>query len=104
MIGTNPLINTTPPTKGHFHAVRFYESDESIGHIVAAFLGTGLVCEEPALVIATTERRAVVRRHLRGANFCVAVLLRADAGRSESRAAGDLQEGAAIHTELKAES
>jgi len=54
-----------------FHAVRFYDSSESIGRVVAAFLGAGFTRGESALVIASAEHRASLRDHLRGASFCV---------------------------------
>jgi len=69
MIGTNPLINTTPPTKGHFHAVRFYESDKSLCRIVAGFLGEGLAVRQPALVIATPEHRRGILDELQSRHF-----------------------------------
>jgi hypothetical protein len=47
---------TKPDAKsGHFHAVRFYETRESLCRIVAEFLGEGFVLGNPALVIATPE-------------------------------------------------
>lgn len=52
-------------TSGHFHAVRFYENDESLCRIVADFLGEGLAAGQPALVIATPEHRAGIMRELR---------------------------------------
>ena len=58
------------------HAVRFYESDETIGHVVAAFLGAGFIRDEPGVIIATPERRAIVRAQLREANFSIATLER----------------------------
>lgn len=59
-----------------FHAVRFYDSSESIGRVVAAFLGAGFTRGEPGVVIATAEHRASVHAHLRSANFCVPELER----------------------------
>jgi hypothetical protein len=38
---------------GHFHAVRFYEDDNSLCRIVSAFIAEGLALEQPALIIAT---------------------------------------------------
>jgi KaiC/GvpD/RAD55 family RecA-like ATPase len=60
----------------YYHAVRFYDSSESIGRVVAAFLGGGFTRGEPGLVIATAEHRASVHSHLRRANFWVSELER----------------------------
>ena len=49
----------------HHHAVRFYESDESLCRIVAEFLGEGLIVGQPALVVATPEHRAGIIEQLR---------------------------------------
>jgi hypothetical protein len=38
---------------GHFHAVRFYEDDNSLCRIVSAFIAEGITLEQPALIIAT---------------------------------------------------
>src|ERR1700680_638644 len=56
---------------GHFHAVKFYESRESLCRIVAEFLGEGLVTQQPALVIATPEHRAGILAELRARYFDV---------------------------------
>jgi hypothetical protein len=56
----------TPSTpSGHFHAVRFYDSPDSLCRIVAAFLSDGLKTGQPALVIATPEHRAGIIETLR---------------------------------------
>ena len=52
-----------------FHAIRFYDSTESMASIVAAFLGTGWVIEEPALVIASPVRHSAIARAIRSMNF-----------------------------------
>ena len=54
---------------GHFHAVKFYESRESLCRIVAEFLGEGLVTQQPALVIATPEHRTGILAELRARHF-----------------------------------
>jgi hypothetical protein len=69
MIGTNTLVNTTPPTKGNFHAVRFYDNDESLCRIVAGFLGEGLALRQPALVVATPEHRRGILHELQSRHF-----------------------------------
>ncbi len=69
MIGTNPIINTTPPTKGHFHAVRFYDSDKSLCRIVAGYLGEGLAVGQPALVVATADHRRGILDELQARHF-----------------------------------
>lgn len=54
-----------------FHAVKFYESRESLCQIVADFLSEGLVQQQPALAIATPEHRAGILAELRGRNLDV---------------------------------
>jgi hypothetical protein len=58
-----------PPTgqtpAGHFHAVRFYDSAESLCRIVAGFLAEGLHMTQPALVIATPDHRHGIAAALR---------------------------------------
>jgi hypothetical protein len=52
-------MSKAPTTQsGHFHAVRFYDSAESLCRIVAGFLAEGLHAHQPALVIATPDHRA----------------------------------------------
>ena len=41
----------------HFHAVQFYQDDESLVAIVARFLAEGFKQSQPAVVIATPEHR-----------------------------------------------
>jgi hypothetical protein len=50
---------------GQFHAVRFYDSKESLCRIVATFLGEGLAAGQPGLVIGTPEHRASIADALR---------------------------------------
>jgi DcmR-like sensory protein len=64
----------------NLHAVRFYESPESLCRIVAEFLGEGLVSGQPALIIATPEHRAGIVAELDARRF--------DVGRLQ--AAGDV--------------
>jgi len=59
-------------TSGHFHAVRFYDTKESLCGIVAAFLGEGLAAGQPGLVIATPAHRAGIADALRERGFDVA--------------------------------
>jgi hypothetical protein len=54
---------------GHFHAVRFYETPEALGNIVADFIGEGLGVGLPAVVIATAEHWALVERQLTTRGF-----------------------------------
>ena len=74
----------TRPTEtgraGHFHAVKFYETHESLCRIVVEFLGEGLLARQPALVIATPEHLAGIVAELEARHFDVAGM----------RAAGDL--------------
>lgn len=58
----------------HFHAVRFYESTESICGTVAAFLGGGFIQREPAIVIAAPGHRKAIAAALRSVNFSVDAL------------------------------
>jgi MEDS: MEthanogen/methylotroph, DcmR Sensory domain len=64
-------VQNATPTSGHFHAVRFYESRESLCRIVAEFLGEGLVANEPAVVIGTPEHCAGIIGELRARHFDV---------------------------------
>ena len=38
---------------GHFHAVRFYEDENSLCRMVSSFIAEGLALAQPALIIAT---------------------------------------------------
>ena len=49
---------------GQFHAVRFYESRQSIAGMVGQFLGEGFVAGLPAVVIATPEHLDAIKRVL----------------------------------------
>lgn len=69
-------MNPSNPA-GQFHAVRFYDSKESLCRIVAAFLGEGLEVGQPGLVIGTPEHRAGIIGALRGRGFDVDGLLAA---------------------------
>ena len=64
-------------TPGHFHAVRFYDTKESLCRIVAEFLGEGFVTGQPGLVIGTPEHRAGIVEELRARHFDVDGLLTA---------------------------
>jgi hypothetical protein len=48
---------------GHFHAVRFYDSEMSLCRIVAGFLREGLALGQPALVIATKGHAQGISRN-----------------------------------------
>ena len=63
--------STSQGTSGHFHAVRFYDSKESLCRIVAEFLGAGFVTGQPGLVIGTPEHRASIVQELRSRHFDV---------------------------------
>ena len=75
-----PKPSSDTPRAGHFHAVRFYESPQSLCRIVAEFLGEGLVSGQPALVIGTSDHRAGILNELRARHFDV----------DRMQAAGDL--------------
>ena len=49
----------------HFHAVRFYENEQSLYRIVADFIADGLVAGQPAVIIATPVHGAEISRELR---------------------------------------
>ena len=51
------------------HAVRFYESRESLAKIVGKFLGEGFIAGLPAVVIATPPHRDAIRTVLAGHYF-----------------------------------
>ncbi len=65
---------------GRFHAVKFYESPESLCRIAAEFLGEGLLNHQPALVVATPEHCTGIAAELRARRLDVEAL----------QAAGDL--------------
>jgi hypothetical protein len=74
------MSEQTTERSGHFHAVRFYDSPDSLCRIVASFLADGLRAHAPALAIATPEHRRGIAAALRAQNFDVEAL----------EAAGDL--------------
>lgn len=57
------------PGSGHFHAVRFYEDEQSLYRIVADFIGDGLVAGQPAVIIATPVHAEQISHEL-GALAC----------------------------------
>ena len=50
----------------HFHAVQFYQDDESLISVVARFLADGLKQHQPAIAIATPEHRLALEDALTG--------------------------------------
>jgi hypothetical protein len=74
------MTKPTATETGHFHAVKFYETHESLCRIVVEFLGEGMLAQQPALVIATPEHLAGIVAELEARHFDVAGM----------RAAGDL--------------
>jgi hypothetical protein len=70
MTGMNPVINAAS-AKGHFHAVRFYDTDKSLCRLVAGFLGEGLAIGHAALVVATSEHRRGIIDELYARHFDV---------------------------------
>jgi hypothetical protein len=80
---TSTLPGEARPSRseyGQFHAVRFYESRQSLAGIVGQFLGEGFVAGLPAVVIATPEHLDAIKGVLMARFFDVARL----------EAAGDL--------------
>ena len=59
---------------GHFHAVRFYDSEASLCRIVASFLREGLALGQPALVIATPEHSQGIVAELRARELNIKAL------------------------------
>ena len=66
-----PQLRTRPTVdyvgevmREHFHAVRFYEDDQSLYRIASSFIGAGLVAGQPAVVIATPVHREEIARAL----------------------------------------
>jgi hypothetical protein len=55
----------------HFHGVRFYDSTQSLGRLVAAFIGGGFVAGQSALVIATPEHGAAIAAALESLSFSI---------------------------------
>jgi hypothetical protein len=58
-------------SSGHFHAVRFYEDDNSLCRIVSGFIAEGLTLGHPGLVIATAPHAAFIVRNLAAAGIDV---------------------------------
>jgi hypothetical protein len=56
---------------GHFHAVKFYESDDALCRIVAEFFAEGMSAQQPALLVATPRHRAGVAAELQAGRFDV---------------------------------
>jgi hypothetical protein len=71
------MSHTQTTQSGHFHAVRFYDSPESLARIVAAFMAEGFTAHEPALAIATPEHRIAIEAALRAKGWDVDALLAA---------------------------
>jgi hypothetical protein len=55
----------------HFHAVRFYEDEESLYRIVADFVGDGLAAGQPAVIIATPVHCEEISRRLQAISLDV---------------------------------
>lgn len=78
-----------------FHGVRFYDSAESMGAIVAAFLGTGFVRHETALVVATPAHHHQIALALGVCGFNVDSLRQSD--RLVLLDASDTLEAVSVH-------
>jgi hypothetical protein len=59
-----------------FHAVRFYESTQSLAATAAVFFGAGLTVDEPAFVIACPEHQIAIEEMLRDISFSLVALRR----------------------------
>lgn len=62
----------------HHHAVRFYENDKSLAHIVAQFLSDGLAAGSPAIIVATPAQRGAFVRELAARSLDIVQLQRSD--------------------------
>jgi hypothetical protein len=54
----------TGTARRHFHAVRFYQDEQSLYRIVADFIGDGVVAGQPAVVLATPQHGQEISREL----------------------------------------
>jgi hypothetical protein len=61
---------------GHFHAVRFYEDDNSLCRIVSGFIAEGLALGQPALVIATQAHGDAIVKTLAAAAIDVETVMK----------------------------
>jgi hypothetical protein len=68
-IATHSLNDEAVAAATRVHAVRFYESRESLAKIVGTFLGEGFIAGLPAIVIATPHHRDAIRTVLPGHYF-----------------------------------
>jgi hypothetical protein len=69
------MPNSSTRQSGHFHAVRFYDSVESLARMVAGFLAEGLTAKQPALAIATPDHSRAIEAALAAKGWDVAALL-----------------------------
>ena len=60
------MAHQATPRNPHFHAVQFYQDDESLVSLVAGFLTEGLRQSQPAVIIATPEHRLAIEGALAG--------------------------------------
>jgi hypothetical protein len=67
-------MSTTEVTGGHFHAVRFYEDDNSLCRIVSGFIAEGLALDQPALIVATQPHIDSIVNNLTAATINVEAL------------------------------
>jgi hypothetical protein len=61
-----------------YHAVRFYDNEESLAKIVAEFLADGLTDGMPGIVVATPAQRAAIVRELGARGLNVVSLKQSD--------------------------
>lgn len=61
-----------------YHAVRFYDNEESLAKIVAEFLTDGLTDGTPGIVVATPAQRAAIIRQLGARGLDVVSLKQSD--------------------------
>jgi len=61
-----------------YHAVRFYENENSLANIVAEFLADGLTDGTPGIVVATPAQRAAIVREVGARGLDVVSLTQSD--------------------------
>ena len=73
MKNSAPALFTTP-----HHAVRFYDSDNSLAQIVAQFLSDGIAAGNPGIVVATPAHRGAILKELIAKSLDVVQLQRSN--------------------------
>jgi hypothetical protein len=69
-------VDSSSSAPAEYHAVRFYENDQSLARIVAEFLDEGFDRGSPAIVVASASQRAEILREKNDRSRDVAALQR----------------------------